>query len=263
MQNIWTLADEIDIYSAGWTFDHFYPLQPENQDGPCFEGWTTLAVLAGLTRRLRLGVMVSGNPFRHPAVLANMAATLDIASGGRVELGLGAGWYQVETDAYGLDLPPARERLDRLAEACEVIDSLLTNPTTTFVGRHYRLREARCEPKSIQAPRPPLVIGGGGELRTLRIAARWADQWNLASGPPDVFRRKLDILHEHCRAVGRDPSSIEPSVQIPAEDPGAAVDAVATFAELGAEHAILVWRAPFDARGLESVADKLRDSRIT
>jgi F420-dependent oxidoreductase-like protein len=262
MRDLWVAADDIDVYDAGWTFDHFYPIGGNDPSGPCFEGWTILSVLAGLTKRLRLGVLVSGNPYRHPAVLANMAATLDVASGGRLEIGLGAGWNQIETAAYGLELPALTERFDRLEEACEVIDSLLTKPTTTLSGRYYQLSDARCEPKPIQHPRPPIIIGGGGERRTLRIAARWADQWNLAGGTLDVFRHKLDVLREHCATVGRDPSAIEPSIQIPAGDPNATANSIAEYAEAGARHVVLIWRAPFDLRELEPMATSLHALNI-
>jgi len=260
LREFWAVADDIEIYKAGWTFDHFYPIQGGSTDGPCFEGWTMLAVMAGLTKRIRLGVLVTGNPYRHPAVLANMAATLDHASDGRVEIGLGAGWNQVEADAYGIKLPGLTERFDRLDEACQVIDSLLTDEVTTFTGRYYELRDARCEPKPRQRPRPPLTIGGGGERRTLRIAARWADRWNLAGGAADVFAHKLSVLHDHCRAIGRDPSSIDPSVQIQAGEPGATADAIGKYAEVGARHFVLVWRHPFDANVLEPMAEALRGS---
>jgi F420-dependent oxidoreductase-like protein len=209
MRDVWVAADDIDVFSAGWNFDHFYPILQADRTGPCFEAWTMLAALAGVTRRLRLGVMVTGNPYRHPAVLANMAASLDVIAGGRLEIGLGAGWNEEESTAYGIDLPPLRERFDRLEEACEVIDLLLTREVASFAGVYYRLTDARCEPKPVQRPRPPLVIGGGGEKRTLRIAARFADQWNLTGGTPEVLAHKIEVLHGHCADVGRDPAEIE------------------------------------------------------
>ena len=258
MRDVWVAADDIDIYDAGWTFDHFYPIGGADRTGPCFEGWTMLAVLAGFTRRIRLGVMVTGNPYRHPAVLANMVATLDVATGGRVEIGLGAGWNQVEADAYGIELAALTDRFDRLDEACEVIDGLLTKPATTFAGRYYELNDAHCEPKPLQRPRPPLVIGGGGERRTLRIAAKWADQWNLAGGSVEVFRHKLSVLHDHCVAVGRDPAAIENSVQVPAAGPAETAEAAAAYVQAGAQHVVIVWRAPFDAHHVEPMAQALR-----
>src|SRR5438445_7553578 len=129
MLAVWRAADDIDVFESGWTFDHFYPIFSD-PTGPCLEGWTTTTALAQATTRLRVGLMVTGNVYRHPAVLANMAATVDVISGGRLELGLGAGWNQQECDAYGIDLPPLKERFDRFDEACQVIIGLLTNETT-------------------------------------------------------------------------------------------------------------------------------------
>jgi F420-dependent oxidoreductase-like protein len=259
MRDMWLAADDIDVYSAGWNFDHFYPILQQDRTGPCFEGWTMLAALASITRRVRLGVMVTGNPYRHPAVLANMAASIDVMSGGRLELGIGAGWNEEESAAYGIDLPPLRERFDRLEEACEVIDRLLTREVASFDGTYYRLTDARCEPKPVQRPRPPIVIGGGGERRTLRIAARYADQWNAPGATPDVLAHKIAVLHRHCDDVGRDPSEIEISVQVrSAGDPAEIADDAATLVRAGAQHVIVGFRAPFDAKRLEPIAHALR-----
>jgi F420-dependent oxidoreductase-like protein len=261
MRDLWIAADDIEVFSAGWNFDHFYPILQPDRTGPCFEGWTMLAALAGVTRRLRLGVMVTGNPYRHPAVLANMAASLDVISGGRLEIGLGAGWNEEESAAYGIELPPLRERFDRLEEACQVIDLLLTRDVSSFAGTAYRLTDARCAPKPVQRPRPPLVIGGGGEKRTLRIAARFADQWNLTGGTPEVLAHKIEVLHGHCADVGRDPAEIEISVQVrAAADAAAVADEVAALAQAGAQHAIIGFRAPFHASRLEPIARALADT---
>jgi F420-dependent oxidoreductase-like protein len=258
MRDVWIAADDIEVFSAGWNFDHFYPILQADRTGPCFEAWTMLAALAGATKRIRLGVMVTGNPYRHPAVLANMAASLDVVSGGRLEIGLGAGWNEEESAAYGIDLPPLRERFDRLEEACAVIDKLLTQEVATFAGAYYRLTDARCEPKPVQRPRPPLVIGGAGEKRTLRIAARFADQWNLTGGTPEVLAHKIEVLHGHCADVGRDPAEIEISVQVRAGAEAAAVaDEAAALAQAGAQHVIVGFRAPFEASRLEPIAHAL------
>src|SRR3954462_12678073 len=211
MRDMWLAADDIELYDAGWNFDPFYPIRQDDRTGPCFEGWTMLAALATITRRIRLGVMVTGNPYRHPAVLANMAASLDVISDGRLEIGIGAGWNVEESGAYGIDLPPLRERFDRLEEACAVLDLLLTKETSSFAGVYYRLSDARCEPKPVQRPRPPIVIGGGGERRTLRTAARFADHWNVPGGGVDVFTAKRDVLAKHCAAIGRNPADITTS----------------------------------------------------
>jgi F420-dependent oxidoreductase-like protein len=178
------------------------------------EAWTTLAALAALTDRMRLGVLVSGNTYRHPAILAKMATTVDVVSGGRHVLGIGSGWQQNEHDAYGIELPAVPDRLDRLEEACEVITSLLRNPRTNFEGRHYRLVDAPCEPKPVAGGLGvPLLIGGGGERVTLRIAARYADQWNTW-GLPQLIAHKTTVLERHCETIGRDPASIERSAQV-------------------------------------------------
>ena len=213
MLEVWRAADEIELFESGWTFDHFYPIFSDST-GPCMEGWITLTALAQATRRLRVGVLVTGIVYRHPTVLANMAATLDIVSNGRLELGLGAGWNEEECGAYGIELGSLKERFDRFDEALEVITLLLTNETSDFKGEYYELKDARCNPKAIQTPFPPICIGGTGEKRTLRSAARYAQHWNYPGGSVDEFRRKLDVLHGHCQAIGRDPSELTISTHL-------------------------------------------------
>src|SRR5271156_4135445 len=154
MLAVWQVADDIEVYESGWTFDHFYPIFTDSE-GPCLEGWTTLTALAQATKRLRLGTLVTGIHYRHPAVLANMAATLDIISGGRLELGIGAGWNEEESGAYGIELGSPRERSDRFEEACQVTIELLPQQTTNSAGQYYQLSAARCEPKPVQRPHPP------------------------------------------------------------------------------------------------------------
>src|SRR3954462_13079148 len=170
MLDVWRAADDIELFESAWNFDHFYPIFADS-DGPCLEAWTMLAAMAQATRRIRIGCQVTGMIYRHPAVLANMAATIDLISEGRLELGVGAGWNQQECDAYGIELPPLGERFDRFDEGVEAIVGLLSQPVTTFHGRHVRLTEARCEPKPVQRPHPPITIGGRGPKRTLRAAA--------------------------------------------------------------------------------------------
>src|SRR5579872_646439 len=160
MLDVWRGADEIDVFESAWNFDHFYPILGMDPHGPCLEGWTMLAAMAQATRRLRVGVLVTGIVYRHPAVLANMAATVDIISGGRLELGIGAGWNEEECSAYGVELGSLRERFDRFDEACEVLVSLLANTTTDFSGSYFTLKDAYCEPKPVQRPHPPICIGG-------------------------------------------------------------------------------------------------------
>jgi alkanesulfonate monooxygenase SsuD/methylene tetrahydromethanopterin reductase-like flavin-dependent oxidoreductase (luciferase family) len=185
-----------------------------------------LAALAQATRRIRLGCQVTGMVYRHPAVLANMAATVDIISGGRLEIGLGAGWNQMECDAYGIDLPPLRERFDRFDEGCEAIVSLLSQTITTFTGRYVKLTDARCEPKPVQRPHPPVTIGGRGKTRTLRAAARFAQQWNAIVQSPEDWLGLKEVLAGHCTAIGRDVSEITCSVNVRI-DPDTGPEAVA------------------------------------
>lgn len=264
--DFWREGDRIPLYDAGWTYDHFLPIVGGGKlglmgsgVGPVFEGWTMLAALSGMVNRVRLGILVTGNTYRHPAVLANMAATVDVISGGRLEIGLGTGWAEEEHVAYDIPLPSWTERFDRLSETCEIVDSLLTREITDFDGPFHRLRDARCEPKPIQKPRPPIVIGGVGEKRTLRIAARWADQWNLPGGEPEVLAHKLDVLHRHCADVGRDPAEIEVSVKVKADgDPGEFAELAARYREAGAEHIIAQFSAPFEPAKLGALAEQLQ-----
>ena len=165
-----------------------------------------LAALAAQTSRLRLGLMVAGNTYRHPAVHAHMAATVDIISNGRLDFGVGAGWNEYEHESMGIPLYAPGERIRRLGEACEITKRLFTQHLTDFDGRYYQLAEARLEPKPVQKPYPPFVIGGGGEQLTLRVVARYADIWNFAGGDVETFRHKVRVLHEHCAAIGRDPN---------------------------------------------------------
>jgi len=213
MLAVWQAADQIDLFESGWTFDHFEPIFSD-RTGPCMEGWIALAALAQATTRLRLGVLVTGNPYRHPSVLANMAATLDVVSNGRLELGIGAGWNQDESDALGIELPTLKERFDRFDEALEVITRLLTDEVSSFDGVHYQLREARCEPKPVQRPHPPIVIGGSGPKRTLRAVARHAQHWNMAAGSVDDFARSREILAKHCADIGRNVDEIMTSTHL-------------------------------------------------
>ena len=180
-------------------------------DGDKIECWSVLAALAAVVPRLRLGTLVSSITFRHPAVIANIAAAVDNISGGRLVLGIGAGWQRNEHVSYGIELGTIAERLDRFEEACEVISSLLRERRTTFNGNYYRVADAPNQPAPVQA-RLPLLIGGGGEKRTLRIAARYADIWNSWS-TPDVLAGKMRVLRGHCEAIGRDPEEIDISTQ--------------------------------------------------
>jgi F420-dependent oxidoreductase-like protein len=231
IRDVWLAADEIAVFESAWNWDHFYPLTGD-LTGPNLEGWTMLAALAQATSRIRLGCQVTGMIYRHPAVLANMAAAVDIISGGRLELGLGAGWNAYECDAYGIELPPLRERFDRFDEGVEAIVRLLTQETTTFPGRFVQLKEARCEPKPIQRPHPPVTIGGRGRTRTLRTAAQWAQQWNVITDSVDDWLSLKETLSEHCEKIRRDPAEITCSVNIRVEG----ADGVRAAAELAAAY---------------------------
>ncbi|TWE24034.1 TIGR03560 family F420-dependent LLM class oxidoreductase [Prauserella muralis] len=257
--DVWKAADDIELFESAWNWDHFYPLTGD-LTGPNLEGMTTLAALAQATRRIRIGCQVAGMIYRHPAVMANMAATLDIISGGRLELGLGAGWNQQECDAYGIELPPLRERFDLFDEGMEAIVGLLSRPTTTLEGRHVRLTEARCEPKPVQQPHPPITIGGKGPKRTLRAAARWAQQWNIVTETPQRWLELKEILHGHCADLGRDPGEITCSINVlidPEKGIGPAVEQVATFREAGMD--LVVMNLPHRAKPalLEPLAEAL------
>jgi F420-dependent oxidoreductase-like protein len=259
MLEVWRAADDIELFESGWTFDHFYPILGEDSSGPCMEGWITLTALAQATRRLRLGTLVTGIHYRHPAVLANMAATLDIVSGGRLELGIGAGWNTEESGAYGIGLGTPRQRSDRLEEACEVLIGLLgPQPTTSFKGSYYELTDAMCNPKPVQQPHPPICIGGSGEKRTLRTAARFAQHWNFVGGTVEQFRHARDVLHQHCADIGRDPSEILLSSHVQfTDDPAETAANAAALGEAGVELAIVYLRPPHTAAVLEPLADAL------
>jgi F420-dependent oxidoreductase-like protein len=164
-----------------------------------------------VTKQVQMGVMVTGNTYRHPAVLAKMATTVDIISGGRLILGIGAGWFELEHQTFGIAFPKVTERLKRLDETLEIIKRLWTEERVSFSGRYYQLREALLNPRPLQRPRPPILVGASGEQVALGIVARHADVWN-SFGSPEIFARKIEVLAEHCRKVGRDPDTIEKSV---------------------------------------------------
>ncbi|MAT04234.1 MAG: LLM class F420-dependent oxidoreductase [Acidimicrobiaceae bacterium] len=257
--DVWRAADEIDLFESAWNWDHFYPLA-EPYDGPNLEGWTMLGALAQATSRIRIGAMVNGMHHRHPAVTANMAATLDHISDGRFELGMGAGWNVMESDAYGIPLGTLKERSDRFEEGMEVIVSLLTRPTTDFSGAWFELADARCEPKPVQE-RIPIVVGGKGRQRTLRTAARFADQWDMTfPSQPSEWLELDEVLRGHCERVGRDESEITRSIHLgfaDDADPAALRDEAASFFDVGVD--IVVWsmRGAVDARRLAPLAEAL------
>lgn len=206
---LWQLAEEVGLDWAS-VFDHFLPIQSDPA-GPCFEGLTLLAAMAARTQRLRCGVLVAGVTYRNPAVLAKIAATIDHVSGGRMDLGVGAAWYEDEHYQYGVEFPPVGVRMDMLGEACRILRALWTQERATVEGKHFQVRDAFCEPKPLQSPMP-LWVGGSGERRTLRIVAEHADGWNTFLGDPAEYRHKLAVLDRHCADVGRNPEHIRKQV---------------------------------------------------
>jgi F420-dependent oxidoreductase-like protein len=248
-------------WDGAWIADHFMPNEPGPYplQTPVLEAGSAVAALAAAVPRIRLGTLVYGNTYRHPAVVANMAATVDQISGGRFTLGLGAGWQENEHRQYGIPLPSVRERIDRFAEALPVVRSLLAEPRTTFAGRYYQLTDAVCEPKPVQAPLP-LLVGASGEQRMLPLVARYADQWNCW-GLPDLIKHKSAVLDRLCAGQGRDPAEISRTAQaiiVPASDTASAdrrlaeirmpafggpperlVDVVGQYAEIGLDELIV------------------------
>jgi alkanesulfonate monooxygenase SsuD/methylene tetrahydromethanopterin reductase-like flavin-dependent oxidoreductase (luciferase family) len=254
-----------------------------------FEAWELLAAWAALTTRVRLGTLVTGNTYRYPPVLAKMAATLDHVSNGRAILGLGAAWHESEHAMYGIPFPSTGARLARMDEAARILRLLLDEPVSSFEGKHYALKDAVAEPKPLQR-RLPILIGGGGEQKTLRTVARYADYWH-GHGAPDVIRHKLEVLRAHCAEVGRDPAEItpltsvrpdvvlrekeadvtahlervrvrsrrtEPLVMNPIRTVDALVERCAELWSAGARGFIMYFDAPFDHETIERIATEVR-----
>ncbi len=229
VRSLWIRLEKTG-WDAAYLADHFMPNTPDPV-ADTLESWTTLAGLAVSTQKIRLGHLVSGNTYRHPAILAKMAANLDIISEGRLICGIGAGWQENEHRAYGLPFYTAGERLRRLEEACQILLSLWTQPKTTFEGKYHRLKDAPLFPKPLQKPHPELLVGGGGEKVTLKIVARYADLWN-GWGGAEIMTKKIRILEEHCAAVGRDPAEISRSANMTllfTEDEGEIRELVKSF----------------------------------
>ncbi|HYP39528.1 MAG TPA: LLM class F420-dependent oxidoreductase [Chloroflexia bacterium] len=230
-----------ETFSGFWLFDHFAPING-NVEGPCMDGWTLLAALAAATERVRLGLMVGCNGYRHPAVLAKIATTIDRVSNGRLEMGLGAGWFEAEYKMYGLPFPSAAQRIRELDEACQLIKLLWTEEVANFEGKYYTLTDARHEPKPVQKPHPPFTIGGSGEQLMLRLVARHADIYNGPSASVEQARHKNEVLDRHCEEIGRDPDDIRRSIQIylqTPDDAGTIRERLEPFIELGVSHVCL------------------------
>ncbi len=243
---VWQQTDDNPAFAHAWLFDHYAPIYSD-VSGPCLEGWTTLAALAAETSRIRLGLMVTGNTYRHPAILASIAATVDIISKGRLDIGIGAGWNEYEHESMGIPLYAPGERIRRLDESCQILKGLFTQDLTTFDGRYYQLKDARREPKPVQQPYPPLLIGGSGEKLTLRVVAKHANIWNFVAGPVEEFQRKLGILQEHCDAVGRDIQTIDLSTQVRVDydDLSGARERTQAFIDAGANHFVYTLSYPY------------------
>ena len=212
LRSIWQIADEAG-FDHLWNFDHFAAISGD-PERDVLEGWTLLGAMAEATSRVRIGCMVTGNTYRHPAVLAKMAVTVDHLSGGRLEFGIGAAWADLEHDMLGIEFGTPGRRVEWLDEACQVIKLLCTEESTNFEGTHYTLRSALANPKPVQRPYPPFWIGGRGERKTLRVIAQHADVWNAPGGEPDEVARVAGVLDAHCADIGRDPAEIRRSVQI-------------------------------------------------
>jgi F420-dependent oxidoreductase-like protein len=208
LKNLVTKAENSG-FDSFWVMDHFHQIQfvgrPEE---PMLEGWTIISMLAGITTKIKLGTLVTGIIYRYPSVLAKVAATLDVLSKGRLFMGIGAGWNEQESLAYGISFPSNQERMLRLEEAIQIIRKMWTEePYASFNGKYYQIHNAYCNPKPVQKPSPPILVGGSGERKTLKIVAKYADACNLF-GSPEIVRKKLDVLKEHCKSVGRDYDSI-------------------------------------------------------
>jgi F420-dependent oxidoreductase-like protein len=283
MPELRALWRRIEDLGFGWIsiWDHFYAATFQPDDAYCQEAVAAHAALAADTSKVRCGSLVYCAGYRHPAVLANAMCTIDQISHGRCDFGVGAGWAQVEYQAYGMRFPPVHERMDILEEAIQCVRGLLRDERTTFAGTHFSLNDARCEPRPVQAALP-IWVGGGGEQRTLRIAARYADAWNIPFVSPETFAHKRGVLHRHCEAAGRDPSELRCAVNVgiawtedslkaqfgglaEAVRPGVlsgsedeVVDRIGQYVAAGADQVNLALRAPIHVEEIERFASALR-----
>jgi F420-dependent oxidoreductase-like protein len=210
MRGLWQKAD-LWGYDSLWVFDHFYPIMGADPAGPCLEGWTALAALSQQTSRARIGTLVNGNTYRNPCITAKMAATVDHLSAGRLVLGIGAGWYELEHASFGIDFKTVGWRLRALDEACQIIKGMFTRDKFSLRGRHYNVSDAVCSPRPLQQPHPPLMVAGTGEKVLLRIVAKYADMWN-SGGSAERLGHLIAVLKRHCDAIGRDSDEIEKTV---------------------------------------------------
>lgn len=259
MLEVWKEADQGDVFESAWNWDHLYPLRSDPH-GTSLDGWVTLSALARETTRLRIGSMVNGMHFRHPSITAKMAVTLDLISGGRSYLGLGAGWFEEESEAHGIELGTMKQRFDRFDEGLEVIVSLMTNEETDFSGQFFELKGALAEPKSSQQPHPPICIGGSGRKRTLRAVARWARMWDALMSSPEEWVELREVLEGHCREVGRDASEIDCSVHVRYDkdsDVSEIADQSAALFAVGVDIVIFTMGTPYDASMIDPLSSAL------
>jgi alkanesulfonate monooxygenase SsuD/methylene tetrahydromethanopterin reductase-like flavin-dependent oxidoreductase (luciferase family) len=261
---VWREADTVPELEHAWLFDHLMPIASDRL-GPIFEGWTLLSALAAQTHRLRLGLLVTSNRFRPPAMLAKIATTVDVVSNGRLEFGIGAGSRtsipeaRREYDAYGLPYVDFRDSVDALAEACTVVRRLWTETEPfDFDGRHVHLTGAFANPKPVQQPHPPILIAGRTD-RVLRVAAEHADVWNIAGYTIDEAKARSVLLDRYCDEIGRDPASIARSTNVPVsyEDPSATQDTLAAALLAGFTHIVLSLSAPYPDKVARWVADEI------
>ncbi len=262
-------ADEVGFDSI-WVMDHFFQIRSVGRpEEPMLEGWTALGFLAAKTQRARLGLMVGGVHYRLPGLWVKAATTLDVLSGGRAWLGIGAAWNQEESEALGFPFPPLGERFEMLEETLQIAHGMWTGERgseESFSGRQFRAGRLLNSPQSLSRPRPPIMIGGGGERKTLRMVAQYADATNVFGGPAAIHH-KYEVLREHCAAIGRDPEEIErstlQSVNLASESPAQVVDRFGELADAGAQHVILSLRNLDDPANLETfgraVIPQLRD----
>ncbi len=259
LREFWRVADQ-GGFDHVWVFDHLDSIGGGGPDRPVFESWALQAAMAEATQRVRIGCLVTGNTYRHPALLAKIATTVDHLSGGRLEFGIGAAWAQNEHDSLGfvgLD-----QRVGRLSESLRVIRSLWTEERTTFDGRYYQLQDAVSNPKPVQKPYPPIWIGASGE-QTLRLAARHADVWNLSSADPEHFAELSGRLDQACAVIGRDPASLRRSIQLhwDGRDRSEVLDAAGRHIQLGATEVIVYVQGGSAVKAAETLAQVLPELR--
>ncbi|MCH7553074.1 MAG: TIGR03560 family F420-dependent LLM class oxidoreductase [Chloroflexi bacterium] len=288
LRRVWRLADE-NGFAWVSVWDHFYEAPYLGGGSPVYETVSTMAALASMTKNVRVGCLVYSAGYRPPALMAKVATTLDHISNGRVTLGMGAGWHAAEYEAFGYEFPGPKIRLDMLEESVQIIKSMLTTESTTFDGAHFRVTDAQCNPKPVQE-NLPVWIGGQGEKRTLRLAARYADGWNAAYISAEAFKHKNEVLDSWCDVEKRDPAKIERSINVNfvmgADDvaarrnrenfeqqwgaraqslvPGAllgrsaqVIEQIGHFRDLGTENLNIALRPPFDWEAIQAFIEEV------